>query len=457
MRQEQSSHDRLKAVITERTPLFSPQLKKIFNCVDLPLGMADRREFLLGALGHFAAASAHPGEVTAPETAAEPITDIGCKEPRDDLAEVLLEVPAHSVQINQLNSISGALLSPDGKTLAVRNYRELAFVSVADGTTTVFPLGGPEFGVTPGGHSNAWSSDSDSIWFLKGDLTRSGFVTSPLRCARRLRDGSVVLAPPLTELPGRLDEVTWVDGGGLGVAHCDTRGGYNRPELPNRYPALAIFDAANGAVRTVLSLHESIRSTWGEGEGSIYLQVLATARLQDGRVRALLRCALVGQGRNKRLGGLALWTEGSQIQELPSSLNEPHSTAVFTPDGEALLVSFRLSAAGVIYERRPSPPPISVTGRYVALFDLRGKAIWLRSGTAHHMRGTSPLAVSPDGQLGLVILPERCGGDVWGLLDLRDGTIVRRLRRFGQNRVNSVGFAGEQTWFTSYQTLEFYD
>ena len=434
----------------------------------IQLAMADRRAFILAALAT-TATGCRISAPTVPSRAEQDVTSL--PEPSARVVDRVesdaldqcspgsgVEAPRVSRQINQLGSIAWASLSPDGETLLVRNDRELAFVPVNGGDVRVVHAVGPQFGVFDADQSLTWSSDSRGVWFLAGETTRAGFVAGPLRCARRLRDGRIVHAPTLRGLPGRLDQVTWVDGEGLGIAHLDTRGSYNRPQLPDPSPTLAVIEAGSGAVRSVLPLREAIVLLWGEARGAAYIQVLATTRLRDGRVRAILRCGLHGDRRNEGVGGVALWTEGMPLRPLPSALGEHLSSVVFTPSGETLLVSHHLSASGVIFEHGPSPPPTPVRGAYATLYDLNGDALWTLSGTANDIRGAGPLAVSPDGRRGLLALPETCGrSEVFGLVDLRRGKVVRRLSCGSGNRTTSAGFDGDRPWFTSYQRLDVFD
>ena len=248
-----------------------------------------------------------------------------------------------------------------------------------------------------------------------------------------------------------------MDGNGLGLAHLDTRGGYNRPELPDANPALAVIEADTGRVRDVLPLRRAIIETWGEGSGSVSLQVGAAAPTTDGRVRALLRCGLRGDGPRSYVGGWGLWTEGERLRRLPDRFGDGLDTFAFTPKAERLLVGHHLSATGLIAEHVPSPPPTPVTGPYAALYDLAGGALWTLTGTATEMRGRGPTAVSEDGRRGLVLLPETCGSHrVWGVVDLRRGRIVRRLEMPTGNDAVSTGFHGQRPWMTSYSELNIF-
>lgn len=349
-------------------------------------------------------------------------------------------------------------MSPDGATLLIRNHGELTFAPIAGGMAHTYAAGGPRFGVTDAELSLAWSSDSKSIWFLAGETTSAGFVAGPLHCARRLLDGRVVAAPALNGLPGRLDQVTWVDGEGLGIAHLDTRGGYNRPELPDNNPAVAVIEAQAGVVRSVLPLRDAIASAWGAGRGSVFLEVLAASRLADGRIRAVLRCGLTGQNGGRRVGGVAVWTEGKSLEPLPSLSPQHLWRMAFTKDGEALLVGRPLSASGLTIEGGESPPPIPVSGRFAGLYDLTGRLVWSLSGTADEIRGPTPLVVSRSGRTALLALSETCGGkQVWAVVGMASGKILRRLDHgVPYNRADVAGFHGEQPWLASYVTLQFF-
>lgn len=428
--------------------------------------MHDRRTIVAGVL---AAATAGCGTregddgTSVPALARDGTTDLASARQTPGGVEsqcppgVNAQGPSRSWTVPGLNSISWCSLSPDGRTLLVRANKELRFFPLDGGDPLTVPLGGPSLGVMDAEGSLAWSSDSRSVWLLAGETSRSGWVTGPLACARRGRDGRLISTPPLRGLPGRLDQVTWVDGNGLGLAHLDTRGGYNRPELPDANPALAVIEAGRGRVRDVLPLRRAIIETWGEGSGSLYLRVPAVARTADGRVRALMQLSLLGVGPTSRVGGWALWTEGERLRRLPDGFGEQLTTFAFTPNAERLLAGHHLSASGIIMEHRPSPPPTPVTGPYAALYDLAGRAIWTLSGTATEMRGRGLAAVSGDGRQGLVLLPGTCGRhQLWGVVDLRRGRIVRRLELPTRNSVVSNGFHGRKPWIASYHQLNLF-
>lgn len=421
--------------------------------------MLDRRTLLLAAasVGVFGCDSSERS--TEPVSADGPLPESA--EPHDDKACAIwpkVDLPRRTVRIPGLQ-YGPALMSPDGRTLLAREYRSLLFASTRTGETDTYPALGPEFSVMSSiDRSSIWSSDSRGVWFVKGETDRpAGWTVGPLSIARQLRSGRVVDAPRLRGLPGRLGEMTWVDGDGLGIAHVDTRGSFRRPELPDTNPALAVVDAADGRVRTTLALRKAINETWGPGDGEIAVQVFATVRLRDGRVRAIVRCVILASRSTQRIGGLAIWTEGEPLRKLAASISDEPERTVFGDSGETILVRHGLSASGVIYEHRPSPPPTPMSGQYAGLYDLNGREIWSLEGTATAMGGGGVPAVRADGDVALIALPEQCGGTtVWGVVDMANGNIRRRLRTSSGNSAKSAGFHRGRPWLTSYRNLDFF-
>lgn len=367
--------------------------------------------------------------------------------------------PSRDLEVFALSGLHWADLSPDGQTIAVRADRQLHFVPVGWGRSKSHPLGGPSFGIADAEGSLAWSSDSSGVWLLQGETTKAGWTIGSLTCSRRTRDGRLIQQPPLRGLPARLDRVTWVNGDGLGIAHCDLRGGYYRPELPDANPSLAVIDAATGRARSPLMLRDAITRAWGPGpaDGEVQATVLAATQLKDGRVRAVLSCWFARTGPETPNGGLAIWTEGERLRPVPRAIGDRHAAFEVLPGGERILVAWPLSASGAILELEPSPPPTPQTGPYATLFDLAWRPIWTRSGTASDIRSTSPMAISRNGRYGLLRLPENCGtSEVLGVIDLRDGAIKRRLKAPASRHLEYVGFRGQTPWAAAYRTLLFF-
>lgn len=345
-------------------------------------------------------------------------------------------------------------LSPDGRTLAVRDYRTLTFMPLDGGATRSFPLEGPSFGVIGDEDSIAWSDDSQSVWLIKGETARSGFSTGPLVCARRWVDGRIEASPALSEPPGRLDQVRWLGGAGLGVASFDTRGGYYRPELPNAAPHLGVIEASTGRVRSRISVRDDLLALFGAPSAEIYCTVRAAAVMRDGRVRALVTVYAPVPGQDS-VGGLALWTEGRPPSILPKEALE--GDVAFVDGGRKLLVRLPLMASGVIYEGRPSPPPIPASGDYAGLYDLEtGRWVWRLSGRSTQWGEGRGLAVSASGRTALIGLPESCDiRSVYGLIDVPTGRILRRLASYN-NSSPTLGFDGEEPWTAWGGVLDLY-
>ncbi|WP_309627822.1 hypothetical protein [Brevundimonas sp.] len=346
-------------------------------------------------------------------------------------------------------------LSPDGRTLAIRDYRTLIFMSLDGGPTRSFPLEGPSFGVGDDEDSIAWSDDSQSLWLLKGDTARSGFSTGPRVCARRWVDGRLEDLPALRDAPGRLDQVRWLTGAGLGIASFDTRGGSYRPELPSTAPCLGVIEASTGRVRSQVSVRDDLLALFDDAPPTdIYCKVGPGAVMHDGRARALVTAYATVPGQDS-VGGLVLWTEGRRPTVLPGEALE--GDVAFADGGRKLLVRFPLEATGVLYERRPSPPRTPVSGDYAGLYDLaRDRWVWRLSGRSTDWGEGKGVAVSASGRKALIGLLESCDiRSVYGLIDVRTGRILRRLASYN-NALPTLGFDGEEPWTAWGGVLDLY-
>lgn len=347
------------------------------------------------------------------------------------------------------------LLSPDGRTLLMQDYRTLVFMPLGGGPALSFPLEGPSFGATDDADSVVWTDDSRSVWFLKGETARSGFSTGPLAIARRGMDGRIDLAPALQDPPGRLDQVRWVGGSGLGVASFKTRGGYYRPELPDVEPSLAIIEATTGRIRSRVSVQRNLLAPWGSPGGEVHCSVIASTLMSDGRVRSLVRAGSFVSGR-PNIGGPMLWTEGQAPEVLPETLLE--GRLAFADGGRKLLVRLPLQATGLIAELVPSPPPTPASGDYAGLYDLEHRRwVWRLSGRSTEWGEGRGVAVSASGRKGLIGLPAKCGYKAaYGLIDVRTGRIRQRLLA-PNNSEPTLGFHGERPWLAWGGILELYD
>jgi hypothetical protein len=351
-------------------------------------------------------------------------------------------------------------LSPDGRTFAVRRREDIAIGGLDGDVMRLLPFQGPTFGNLMGEDgSTRWSSDNGSLWLLGGEIVRpSGFTAGPVRPVRLHLDGRVEPMPELNGLGGRLDRVFWANGDGLGLAQIDTHGGFYRPELPDTRPSLAVIDARRGRVRARLSGRDVLLAPWGRSDGGMYVTTLACAETHDGRVRAIAKvwaadATLEAGG----VGGILLWTEGEAPVALSPDIAPRDAVLAFTPGADRLLVSPRLSASGVIYERRPSPPPTPQSGVYAVLNDIEGgRRLWSLSGVADQIRPVYPIAVSAGGRKALIGVPESCGGyPLYGLVDLRDGQVERRFV-ISSGGMALPGFHGETPWLSSGSRLELF-
>lgn len=348
-------------------------------------------------------------------------------------------------------------LSPDGRTLAFRRRDDVAIGGLDGEAMRLLPFQGPTFGTLWGEDGSVrWASDNGSVWLLGGEVARpSGFTVGPVKPVRLHLDGRVERMPELRGPGGRLDRVSWVNGDGLGVAQLDTHGGYYRPEQPDVRPSLAVIDARRGRIRARLSGREALLAPWGRSDGNLYVRTLACGETRDGRVRVIARvwaadAALETGG----LGGVLLWTEGDAPVALGPDIAPPDAILAFTPGADRLLVSPRLSASGVIYEHRPSPPPTPESGAYAVLHDVQGGRVrWSLSGVADQIRPTPPIAVSASGRKALIGVPESCGVyPQYGLVDLRNGQVERRFI-ISSGGMALPGFHGETPWLSSGSRL----
>lgn len=360
-----------------------------------------------------------------------------------------------TIRMQATPGTSSHRLSPDGRTLLLRTHRALTFAPVDGAPVKTFPLGGPSFGLQGDDDSLAWSDDSRSVWLLKGDTAPSGFSTGLRACARRWDDGRIEVSPSLRDPPGRLDQVRWLDGAGLGIASFDTRGGYYRPELPDTTPALAVIDASSGRVRSPVLIREALLAAFGSPPGWLWCNVEAGVVMRDGRVRALVRARASVIGQNG-VGGLVLWTEGEDAVVLPEEALA--GDVVFVDGGRRLLVRLPLAAGGVIYEHRPSPPPTPVSGDYAGLYDLDSKRwTWRLAGRSTQWGEGQGVALSASGETALIGLPERCDTrGVYGIIDVRTGRILQRLAATTNARP-TLGFVGENPWTAQGVFLDLYD
>jgi hypothetical protein len=348
-------------------------------------------------------------------------------------------------------------LSPDGRRLAARDHRTVHFSDLETGEVRSAPLGGPSFGAMSIDDSLVWDDGGQALWCLAGETTRSGFSAGPLRCARLQLDGRQELAPPLRDLPGRLDQVAWVGGRGVGVALFDLRGGHYQPEQENPNPGLAVIDAARGQVRAVLSGRDTILAPWGQRDAGLAVYIKALHQRADGRVQLLAQVSSFGQ--EERRFALMLWTEGEAPLFLDEEVLPEALRSAFAPDGR-LLVSEDLQPGNRMFDV-PNPPPLTpTTGAWASLWNpAAGRRLWRLQATVDQSVQYMRPIMRADGRQALVSLPEACGdnrpsGRV-GLIEVASGRV---LSRHVVSRANQtfVGFHRDRPWIVSDGEIAFY-
>lgn len=344
-------------------------------------------------------------------------------------------------------------LSPDGKTLAARDYTTIHFAPLDGNPGRSFPLGGPSFGVVSIDHSLAWDSGSRALWLLIGETLGSGHSAGPLACARLHLDGRMETMPPLQGLPGRLDQVAWVGDSGVGLAQIDTRGGYHRPEQADPEPGLAVIDASTGRVRSLLSGRDAILAPWGRRDASLSFQIRAMRLRPDGRVQAL---AFVASFKDtERRGAMMLWTEGQAPRLFDEGRLPKARLAAFTPDGRLLVIE-GVMPGNVVFDVPNPPPLIPRTGPYAELWNpAAARRIWRLTGTASTLVDYAEPVVRPDGRQALVSVPETCGQHrLVALIDVQSGRVLQRHIR-SANRT-FTGFHDGRPWIASSSEIAFY-
>jgi len=427
------------------------------------------RRSLLAGLGAVAACRPSAGDGPRPvgdtPPSAAPARDGGLPgaEPVDWVppegcpAGVRIERPARVLRTGlPRTGLDWVDLSPDGRVLAARDYRTVHFARLDGSPGRSFPLGGPSFGALDTEGSLAWDDSGEAIWLLVGETSRPGFSTGPLSCARLHMSGRVEAMPPLRDLPGRLDQVAWVNRRGLGLALIDTRGGYYRPEQTDPNPGLAVIDAARGVVRAVMPGRETVLAPWGRHDASLSIRPQGLVELPDGRVRVVAHLASFND-RHEWRGGTLIWTEGDRPEILEVDDMARQKGGLLSPDGSHLLVQEKLQPDGIVFDM-PNPPPVTPrTGIYASVWDLgQRRRIRVWRGTARSHISYTPPALSEDGRYGAIGLPEKCDlRGVVGIVDMRTGRIRRRLATpytYGC----TVGFHRGRPWAVGAGRIEFH-
>lgn len=365
-------------------------------------------------------------------------------------------------------------VSPDGKRSFGRRYPEgqkrrgPAVLVVGGmekgGETVTYPLD-PSFETfTFSKHTIFhWASDYRSIWGGEQKSAPGGFAAEPLRPVLLLPDGTIKSLPALEGPGGPLDGLLWIGGDGLALAQFGTRGGYYRPEHPDPEPTMAFVDAKRGKYLDWFAFKKFPRAVSAQGQPMVPLQI-ASVLLPNGRPRVLLQWPS---------GYSLLWTQGSEPREVSLPEVPWGATIEITPDGERLLISYHLSAAGAIcetYDDEPDtcPPPKAVTGKLAELIDIEsGRTIWDVRETATRFESHASPIISPNGRYALVSFPQnesfkRGSWLIYGriaLVSMSDGKVLQTMPSFSEGYSMSFGegarfYIGSVGYLATYEIVE---
>lgn len=316
--------------------------------------------------------------------------------------------------------VSAPLLSPDeARYFAYDDVEGLWTGSVKAGTAP--KLTAARLAVLGLGYSGAlpfvWTANSRAILGARQETAQSsGFALGPVQTILIGATGVRAL-PALRHPAGPLDGVLWVGASGLAIAEFGTKGSYYRPEHVDPNPTLALVDARRGIVLQAIPMP----GTSGKPDARIHA---IEARVDSrGRMIAVF------------LSGVRwyLWRQGKQPRPLPlSSAGESPRRIALSPDASTVLVARDLSATGVICEHDPKcPKPTPQTGIIAELRDLAtGRVRWRISGTATTFSRSLDPAISPDGSVALVSVPQNGGEpETIAILAMDDGRVLQRLPR----------------------------
>ena len=321
------------------------------------------------------------------------------------------------------------IISPDRKQFAVHQYaRGLLIGSLADGKVAhVFPFDptftsftGAVFG-PPSVLFFHWSTNSTSVWAATQQTGRGHFASGPLTPMMVKRDGWQQ-ALPVVASAGTLDGLMWIGGDGVALAQYGTKGGYYRPEHPDPHPLIAFVDFKRRKLLDRLSLSDFPKAVTRRGEPYVPT-TLAAVLLPDGRPTVVFQWPS---------GYSLIWTAGSPPREISLPKLTSGAKIALAPGSQQLLISYPLSASGMIceYHGRNStscPPPTPVTGPVAGLVDVKtGRARWQLRGTAESFEHYPEPVISPDGRYALIGIPRRDGHDV-ALISLVNGKILQTL------------------------------
>lgn len=319
------------------------------------------------------------------------------------------------------------VVSPDGSRFLVYGYTRGVFLGTLESGTAsqghAFDPTFVQFTGLPFARSTflfQWASNSRSIWAADQPTGPGHFAAGPLKPVLIASDGTEQDLPPLLTPAGPLDGLMWIGGDGIALAQFGTRGGYYKPEHPDPDPTLAFVDVKHGKILNRFRLTDFPKAVSAQGHPMVPLHI-ATVRLAGGRASTVLQWP----------SGYSLnWMQDSEPREISLPKLSWGTKISLASDGRRLLLSYPLSASGVICEiwtRTPCPPPTPTTGKLAGLVDIEtGKMVWEISDTATQFEGYSEPAISPDGRYALIGIPHRKNHNI-ALVSMTDGRILQTV------------------------------
>ncbi|MDP9424188.1 MAG: hypothetical protein M3Q19_15390 [Pseudomonadota bacterium] len=265
-----------------------------------------------------------------------------------------------------------------------------------------------------------WSSTSAFVW--GSDQERAapgGWSTGPVRLYKYHVDGRREELPSPRHSAGPLDDVEWIGGSGLALAHFGSLGGYHRPEREDTDPTLAFIDAAQGRVLQALSMRAIPGARSAQGRPMIP-QIRTIAFKEGVQPHIFLQWPT----------GLALhWTLGEEPVPVPPVKRDYWQKLVLDPEGRWLLVAPTLTVAFIAecHDDRECPVAPPVTGPVLELFDFATRE---RLGSISETTGSwgSPAQpmVSPDRRHAIMPV-STLGGGACLLVAMDRGTVLQRI------------------------------
>jgi hypothetical protein len=362
-----------------------------------------------------------------PQAQASSITLSGCGDRQNDLAARLSPYGPGPLRLSKIycvqalmSGFSGSppMPSPNGGAFFVFSDRSGLQVGDLFDERKINHFGGKVTALLPflTDLPFGWSQSSQSVLGVRQDtITPGGFSRGPLRTYLFFRSGAEQALPDLTHPNGPLDQIFWVGRAGMALAAFGTKGRYYRPEHVDTQPTLAIIDARSGRVLQAVA----IGGIDGVRKDAIVSRV-ASRFDEHGRLHAVISLTP---------SKLLEWIQGEKPKLIPIDVSQSGPLAL-APDGRSVLVMQNLSASGMICEHNPQcPPPVPSTGAIVDLRDLRsGRLIWSLRGTAKTFATIRQPAISRDGRLALISIPELVAGSpITALVSMKTGKVLQEF------------------------------